>query len=438
MACLLAVAGECGGAARGAEWGAPQAVPVTQSLAPGTFAYVDPAGRGYALWTARRPEGFAIVMSQRNPGGGWSPPEGVTTPGPFDVATVGIAANQRGDLAVVWGMSGDGRSVVMARVRRPGGGWSAERAVSRVGAPGVAVPVIDERGAVTVVGAGLRGTGLWATRHEPGGDWTRLTRIVDAPVAPTMVPLARVNASGQVSVAVAVAPRGGRHRIAFAISDRHGRFGPAETLPGIAAATPVSLATSDGGVSVLVSRPGTGSVIRSVPLRLSVRRAGRPWTAPRALAPAAARVDRGTAAAPSGPAVAVAWAQWDGPAARRRASVRALTVDAAGRVGAARVLGRLSVPAEQLPGAARPSGPPMLPPAPWVVAGDPATVAWSEAPPTAGGTGILRMRRMDGTSPPPLRARSLSTFRAMGPGLAIWGSAADGGFPTGIRSAELR
>lgn len=322
VAVALAALLDSSDAASMRSWGAPSRVPVPARAVPSAQVFVDEGGGAHVLFTERRGGAWDLRQISRAAGGVWSNPRTVVASSPFALTPVEIAANGRGDLAALWLASGDRRRVLMGSVVAPGGTWAPEQALSRVSPSAGGEAVVAPDGAVTVIGRGLQGPGLWAVRHEPGGGWQPARRISPAGLG-VDAPAAAVSQNGGLGLVVLAKRPGQVRSLAAAAASPDGRWEPLRPVPGSGAARrPLVAIASDGTLVAAWSREAGE--------RSSLRSAVRPRTG--SWAPA--RVHDRTPRDRSGDLVLVgdgpgsltlAWTRWSGAPVNRRAEVR--TVD---------------------------------------------------------------------------------------------------------------
>jgi hypothetical protein len=301
-----------------AEWGSPVRVPVPAAAAASVTASVDAAGGVHVAWPEKRAGRWSLRAVDRLPGGGWSPPETVAAGGAFRVAPYAIAGNARGDVAALWDARGGRRSIMLVSVRPAGGAWGPEQAVSRVsGGFTFGQMAIDARGAVTVIGRGLGGPGLWAVRRDPSGTWSapvRLTAEGEGVDAPELV----VAPAGRAAV-VALLKRPGRPAAVWAATANvAGAWTSGEVVPGSDGAHQPSVALTEAGLVV-----GWTEQRDSGPRHaMTSRRAAAGWTPPVPL-DVASPYDLGSVQlVADGHGARAAWTRWDGRPQDRRASIR--------------------------------------------------------------------------------------------------------------------
>lgn len=406
LACLVVVAVGAlvatlagGGDARAAgHWSPPVAAPVPAASAGAAQAYVDPAGRAHVAWVERHDGRWSLHESSRPLGGAWTPPTTAVQPSPFSLAVSGLAANARGDAAVLFTYGGDRHRQVLAASTRPAGGdWSAPRALSRpttaaVASGGVG---IDASGTITVVRRGLGGPGLWTTRKPAAAAWSALKRISPAGQG-TDAPRLEVLPNGRATV-VALLKRAGRPPVAwYRRADRSGRWGPDTIVTGSEYARLPELATGADGTTVVSWVRQRGFSSAGARLLAAGRSAGGTWSRPHALG----TPDDGLAA----PSVlgertgaSVVWARWDGAPQGRRASIIARRVTADGALGPSATVASVSLaPVPRVPDAIVIYGPP---PINLIAASGPQpAVSWAANTTTSGGSSVVQaaLRDADG------------------------------------------
>lgn len=301
-------------------WSAPERIPVPASAVSFAQAGLDPAGRAHVAWVERRGGLWSLMEIERDPRGEWSAPRAIVRDRPFAISISAIAANARGDAAALWGYAGDRRGVLVASARPLGGAWEPEQAVSRVRAGFFDGHIaVAPEGAVTVVGRGLAGPGLWAVRRGGPGAWQEPVRLspeglgVDAP-ALSQAP------DGRLAVA-ALLTRPGRPRTAWTVvATPAGRWGAPRAIPGSQGARiPMVALTREGGaVAAWMREDRARGTSRAM---AASRSATGPWRAPVVLDDAAPPGPTPpTARSHSGGAV-VSWTRWDGRPEDRRTQV---------------------------------------------------------------------------------------------------------------------
>lgn len=303
-------------------WGSPSLIPVPSASVPSAQVAVDESGAVHVLYSERREGAWSLHQISRPPDGDWSEQQTVVDASPFAITPTGIAANRDGDLAALWLLSGDRRSVLMASARSSGGEWAPEQALSRVGSSVWGRVVVAPDGVATVIGRGLAGPGLWAVRRDPGGAWEAARRIsaeglgVDAPAVTVAV-------DGRVGV-VALAKRPGVVRSLFSVqASADGQWGNPRPLAGSEGARgPAAAFAVDGTLLAGWYREASGRVT----IESAARPPGGSWSRPRV----EDTVPQGQArpvtfAAAESPRLV--WTRWNGAPEDRRAQVR--TVDPA-------------------------------------------------------------------------------------------------------------
>lgn len=324
-ACVLvaALVSSSDGRAAQRAWSDPGRAPVPTGAVAGATTIVDPAGRVHVAFVERRGGASALLEVVRSPGGVWSAPSRITGGSPFPIVVAGLAADARGDAAVLWSYGAGRRSVLLASTRAATGAWSPEQALSRVrGGMALAQVAVDAGGTTTVVGRGLGGPGLWAVRRTTAGDWSAPERI-SPPGAGTDAPTLVVSADGRAEV-IALLKAAGRPRVLWAReADASGRWGAEARLPGSGLATNATLATSAGGslVASWVRRAATGAQRMA-----ATRSAAGAWSGPVPIDDPS--TDQwGLSAAVAGPAgPSVIWTRWDGRPQDRRVSLRSAEI----------------------------------------------------------------------------------------------------------------
>jgi hypothetical protein len=323
----------CGGA-DDAGWGSPERVPVPAAAAASVTASVDGAGGVHVAWPDKRAGRWSLRAVDRPPGGAWSAPETVAAGGPFGIWPHAIAANGRGDAAALWADRGGRRSVLLASVRRAGGGWGPEQAVSRVsGNLTFGQIAIDAHGAVTVTGRGLAGPGLWTVRRDPDGTWSApvlLTPEGEGVDAPELV----VAPDGRAAVVALLKRRGRPAAVWSATADAAGAWSSGEVVAGSEGARyPVVAITADGLVAGWTQQRAQGRPQRV----MAARRSTAGWSPPVPL-DAPSPYDFGPIQlVADGDGALAAWARWDGAPTARRGSIRARRIGPGGLDHAATV-----------------------------------------------------------------------------------------------------
>lgn len=406
LACLVVVAAGVlvatlvgGGDARGAEnWSPPVAAPIPAASAGSAQAIVDPAGRAHVAWVERHDGRWSLHESSRPLGGAWAPPTTVVQPTGFSLGVAGLAGNPRGDAAILFTYGGDNhRQVLAASTRAPGGAWSAPRALSRPTTAAVASGGIgiDSAGAITVVGRGIGGPGLWATRRPAAGTWSPLERISPAGRG-IDAPRLEVLPEGRATV-VALLKRAGRPPVAwYRRADRSGRWGADAIVTGSEYARLPELATGADGTTVVSWVRQRGFSSTDARLLAASRSADGTWSRASTLG----RPDDGLAA----PSVlgeqggaSVVWARWDSAPKGRRASIIARRVSADGALGPSATVASVSLaPVPKVPDAIVIYGPP---PIQLVAASGPQpAVSWAANTTTSGGSSVVHaaVRDADG------------------------------------------
>lgn len=374
---LIATAVSSSGGGGGPAWSAPTTAPVPSASVGAARAFVDPAGRAHVAWVERHDGRWTLSESVRPPGDDWSAPTTVVRDQAFAIAVTGLAANARGDAAVLWTYAGDHhRQVLMSSVRSAGGSWSTPQALSRptfggVGSGGIAM---DATGAVTVVGRGLDGPGLWASRREPEKDWTAPARISPAG-AGIDAPQLDLAADGRAFVLALLKRHGRPPALWFRQADANGSWGRDAVLPGSdGARLPAAGGGSDGTI--------VASWVRETPTASRLLAAALPpgggWARPVTLEGPTDRFVGPPSLLPETQGASVVWPRWDGAPQGRRASIRAQRVAGAGRPGDATTVASLTLaPVAQVPGTIVMYGPAPVQLVP--AAGARPAIAWSAA-----------------------------------------------------------
>lgn len=323
LACAVAVVLAvvlAGGSSSQPAWSAPEPIPVPEAAVPGARVTIGPDGGVHAIWAERRGGASALRAIERSPAGSLGDPQPVVVDRSFGVSPLAVAAGEGGEAAALWIEEGGRRGVLMAAVRSRTGDWTPAQVVSRVRARPEGDLVVGPDGAVTVVGRGLDGPGLWAVRWEAVGGWSAPQRIAPGGLG-VDAPALAIAADGTVAVA-ALAKRPGRPaRVLVATAGADGRWAPAVEPAGSEGARRPALALGDdGGLAVtwLADRRR-----RTTRLMAATRPAGGSWSEPWILDERPiGQLDAASMASAAGEPLAV-WSRWEGAPEERRASVRA-------------------------------------------------------------------------------------------------------------------
>jgi hypothetical protein len=420
----------------GSGWGSAERVPVPPSGVSFATAAVDAAGAVHVVWREKRDGRWSLRAIERRAGDAWSTPQTIAAERPFSIVPDRVVANERGDPAALWEYSGGRRSILVASVRPAGGEWEPEQAISRVG-HGLAFGqiAIDARGAVTVIGRGLAGPGLWSVRREPGGAWSapvRLTPEGDGVDSPDLA----VASDGRMAV-VALLKRPGRRAAVWAASaSASGRWGPGEVVPGSDGARYPVVATSDAGfVAGWTEQRADGRRNRV----MAARRSATGWSTPMALDRTSPHDLGQVELISDGDGVLAAWTRWEGRPQDRHASIRARRIGADGSEPA------VTVSPLVFPRVARPgdrvsySQPPVDV---RLIAGATPTLLWSEAAGATRDAGhrLIAARRDDHGAwrLDRLGVAGLVMPMTGGDAAAVWFEGPPGGGATRIRMATFR
>lgn len=303
----------------GRSWGPPSRVPVPPLSAASPQVVVSDDGGVHVLFSERQEGAWSLRQVSRAPGGDWSSPQTLVAGSAFPIMPAGIAANRDGDLAALWSLSDGRRSVLMASARLPGGEWTPEQALSRVGSSAWGRVVVAPDGVATVIGRGLAGPGLWTVRREPGGRWEPARRI-STPGVGVDAPAVAIGVDGRLGV-VALAKRPGVARSLFSVqSSAEGEWGRPVPLAGSEGARgPAAAFAADGTLVAGWSREGGG--------RVSIESATRPptgsWSRPR-VEDSAPQGSAGPVLFAGAQSPKLVWTRWNGAPEDRRAQVRAV------------------------------------------------------------------------------------------------------------------
>lgn len=353
-------------------WSAPERVPISASAVPSATAIVDPAGRPHVAWAERREGRWELHEAFRERAGVWSTAGGPATTGSFRTAVVGLAANARGDAAMLWIYAAERHQVLMGSTRPAGGAWSQGQSLSRVTGGLLVTGVgMDASGTTTVIGKGLDGPGLWTTRARVGGDWTVLRRISPAGLSVDR-PVLQVAPDGRAS-ALALLKRDRRPpALWFTQADAKGLWSKGELVPGSDYASQPQLARADDGTPVTAWLSQVSTTAR---LLVSARSGGK-WPTPAAIeGPTSDFLGPVSLIAEPRGATAV-WPRWDSRPEDRQASIRTQQITGQGTLEPpAQVASLRLAPANTSQGAIVIYGPP---PVQLVVARTPGpTVMWN-------------------------------------------------------------
>jgi hypothetical protein len=371
-AALLVGLAACGATGESG-WGSAERVPVPPSGAPFATAAVDAAGAVHVIWREKRDGRWSLRAIERQAGDGWSTPRTLAAEQPFSIVPDGVVANEHGDLAALWEFSGGRRSILVASVRPAGSEWEPGQPVSRVGHGFTSGQIaIDARGAVTVIGRGLAGPGLWTVRREPGGAWSapiRLTPEGNGVDAPDLA----VASDGRMA-AVALLKRPGEPAAVWVASaTASGRWGSGEVVPGSDGARYPVVATSEAGlVAGWTEQRADGRRNRV----MAARRSATGWSTPMALDDTSPHDLGPVELISDGDGVLAAWTRWEGRPQGRHASIRARRIGADGPEPAVTVsplvFPRVGRPGDRVIYSQPPVDPRLIP-------GAPPTLMWSEA-----------------------------------------------------------
>jgi hypothetical protein len=171
----------------------------------------------------------AVHVSQRPPGGGFSPAQPISDLGSDVTRDIALAVGRRGDAAVVWrAVEEDGADEPFVVSRRPAGGAFGHPAAVAGSAGGRdAAAAVGGEGSVLVAwldGSRRRGCGnvVWAARARPGGRFGPAVRVSGA-CANASAPQAALGPDGRGAVAWRARPNGGETELQAA-AFRMGRF----------------------------------------------------------------------------------------------------------------------------------------------------------------------------------------------------------------------
>jgi hypothetical protein len=172
---------------------------------------LDARGDALAIWYHRDPAGYRIEGAERRDHGAWfairplsSPagrPHDLARPGPtFNVPA--LALSPEGAAVAAWVEVRGGTDVVRARVRAPGGGWSA--------APVLSAPGEDAGEPQVAMAPDGRAVAVWeeldgeafrveAVALDPGRGWSR-TRAISVSTADAQRPVVALDRDGRAVV----------------------------------------------------------------------------------------------------------------------------------------------------------------------------------------------------------------------------------------------
>jgi hypothetical protein len=269
----------------GGSWGPPRAlsVPANNVASP----QVAMAGTHVvAVWSRFDGKNLITQTADRDPKTGtWGIPTSLSSSG-RDTQAPRVAVDARGDTVALWASVSLPGWMVLAAYRSAGGPWQPtvplDSAQVGTAAPDV---TIDGKGVATAVWTATTGSG-WhvnGSTRLPDGTWTSEVALSGDDPSGSIAPQVAVERSGDVT-AVWSRSVGARtileQSTRSAVNDNWSAS--RQIFIGIPNAIAPQIATNNRGDGVLV---WTSSTKAGLSVMSSVRRAGKPWGAPRMLVP---------------------------------------------------------------------------------------------------------------------------------------------------------
>ncbi len=163
---------------------------------------VDGRGTGHLIWLRRRRGGsFIHYSSNPNPANPsqWTENVEITGNTNIDFAEISIAADESGNVFVVYEQKNGGNYEIYFKTKSPGGGWSSAQNISKTGKNSKWPDVAARGGKAYVVWQEL--TSHWQIffRHYEGGGWTATSDVTNNKHN-SIQPSVWVDASGELHV----------------------------------------------------------------------------------------------------------------------------------------------------------------------------------------------------------------------------------------------